>query len=333
MSRLIPICLGLVAACGSVTHSGSDDQGGTQQDPVPFKTGPYALVNHVDFTVEAILPAQAELVVATLRAISTNPAHAIVTIAGDAGVPAVGTLYGALPSVVTDKLEGWINDEIAKVKVGGKPVTDYAGEVAGLADLALSHFAVDSKLTIHGGTASHQITGLDLTPAGIAVTVPIGGLAGDLLTQEPTFTLANGGALTFGDQHFGLNYGEYAWQGLNAASRSLVGDDIRGALGKAINCPVVAHNVAAKCVVSVCVGHEAELTDICTGGLDAAVDLLHSRLAAFRLDVFHLASGAAILVDVDGDGLGDQITGGTWDAELNLGQGLRHTPATFDGGR
>ncbi|HET9621276.1 MAG TPA: hypothetical protein VFP84_07920 [Kofleriaceae bacterium] len=54
-------------------------------------------------------------------------------------------------------------------------------------------------------------------------------------------------------------------------------------------------------MLGVCVGPEAELSAICTGGLDAAVDLVHRRLAAFRLDVFHVASGHATLVDLDGD--------------------------------
>lgn len=332
MKRALALCL--VAACGaSPGASDTDDPVGTPENPVPFKTGPYQVVNSVDFTVEAILPAQAELVVSTLRALSTNPAHALITIADEAGVPAVGTLYGLIPGVIKDKLEGWINDEIAKVKIGGKPITDYAGEVAGLADLALTHFAVDSELTIHGGTATHRITALDLMPAGLPIKLPISGLAGDLLTQEPTVATGDAGALTLGDQHFGLNYGEYAWQGLNAASQDLFGADIRGALGHALNCPNLAHNVADKCVLAVCVGHEAELTSICEGGLDAIVNLVHDRLAAMRLDAFHLAAGQATLVDVDGDGVGDTITAGTWQAELNLGQGLRHTPATFTGTR
>jgi hypothetical protein len=332
MKRALAVCL--VAACGtSPGASDTHDPAGTPENPVPLETGPYQVVNSVDFTVEAILPAQAELVVSTLRALSTNPAHALITIADEAGVPAVGTLYGLIPGVIKDKLEGWINDEIAKVKLGGKPITDYAGEVAGLADLALTHFAVDSELTIHGETATHRITALDLMPAGLPIKLPIGGLAGDLLTQEPTVTVGAGGALTLGDQHFGLNYGEYAWQGLNAASQDLFGADIRGALGHAINCPNLAHNVANKCVLTVCVGHQTELTSICEGGLDAIVNLVHDRLAAMRLDVFHLAAGQATLVDDNGDGVGDTITAGTWQAELNLGQGLRHTPATFTGSR
>lgn len=331
MKRLL--ALGLLAGCGVVSSGSGDDPIGTPENPVPAKTGRYQLVNRVDFTVEAVLPAQAELVVSTLRALSTNPAHALITIADQAGVPAVGVLYGLIPGVIKDRLEGWINDEIAKVKINGKPVTEYAGQIAALADIALTHVAVDSELTVHGETATHRITGLDLSPAGLAVKLPISGLAGDLLTQEPDMALADAGALMLGDQHFGLNYGEYAWQGVEAASRALFGDGVRASLGHAINCPTIARNVASKCVLSVCVGHEAELTSICEGGLDAIVNFAHDRMAAMRLEALHLAAGQATLVDDDGDGVGDRITDGTWQAELNLGLGLRHTPATFTGTR
>jgi hypothetical protein len=327
----------LITGCGVSDPSGGGDDTrdpvGTPADPVAFKSGPYQLVTRVDFTVEAILPAQAELVVSTLRELSTNPAHALISLADDAGVPAVGTLYGVLPGPLADRLEGWINDEIAKIKIDGKPFTEYAAQPAALADTALTHFAVDSELTIHDETATHRLTALDLAPAGLDVKLPIGGLAGEVLTQETSVFVAGAGAVMLGEQHFGLNYGEYAWQGLEAASHVRLGAGVREALGDAIHCGTIAHSVAGKCVLGVCVGHEAELTSICEGGLDAAVDLAHDRMAAMRLEALHLASGQATLVDDDGDGVGDRITGGTWQAEMNLGLGLRHTPATFTGAR
>jgi hypothetical protein len=327
----------LLAGCGV---TGTDENGGpvgTPENPVPAKTGPYQLVSTVDFTVEAILPPQIEEVVVTLRGFSTNPAHALLDLAERRGVPAVGILRAALPGVLEDKLEGWINDEIAKVKIAGKPITAYAGQVAMLAEIALTQFAVDSELALDadgdGLTATHRITGLDLRPAGIAFRLPIGGLAGDILTQTPDLDVAEGGAMTLGDQHFGLNYGEYAWQGIEAASKLAFGGGVRQSLGSAINCPKLASSIADKCVLGVCVGHETELRSICDGGLDAVVDFAHDKLAAMRIDVLHLAEGRARLVDDDGDGVGDRITGGTWQAELNLGLGLRHAPASFEGTR
>lgn len=343
MKRLLALCL--IAGCGVSNPSGASDDpngtggadgtgdtggsGGTPVKPGPFKTDPYPIVNQVDITAEVFLPGQAELVVSTLRELSIDPAHALITIADEAGVPAVGTLYNLLPGILKDQLEGWINTEIAKVKINGVSITTYAGQIAGLADTALTHFTVDSELTFHGPTATHRITALDLTPTGINFKLPIGGLAGDLLSQDASVFLATNGTVKLGEQHFGLEYGEYAWEGLEAASLALFGGDIRGALGNAINCPNLAHNIADKCVFTVCVGHEAELTAICEGGLDAIVNFAHDRMAALRLDVLHLASGQGQLVDDNGDGAFDRITGGTWQAELNLGLGLRPTTASF----
>jgi hypothetical protein len=334
MKRALVLCL--IAGCGTSADSDSsntNDPVGTPENPQLAKVGPYQLVNQVDFTIEAVLPAQAELVVSTLRALSTNPARALVTVASEAGVPAVGTLYGLIPGPIKDRLEGWINDEVNKVQIAGKPVTAYAGQLAGLADTALTHFAVDSELTIHEHSATHRITALDLTPSGLPVRIAISGLAGDILTQEPSLEVGDRGELTFGDQHFGLNYGEYAWQAIEAVSISLFGTDVRDTLGHAVNCPNLASNVASKCFLAVCVGHASELTSICEGGLDAIVDLAHNRLADMRLDALHFASGTAVLVDADGDGVGDSIASGSWDAEMNLGLGLRHTPASFTGTR
>jgi hypothetical protein len=342
MKRLLALCL--IAGCGVSTPGASDDPngpggadgsgdaGGAGGNPFksgPFKTDPYPIVNQVDITAEVFLPGQAEIVVSTLRELSTDPAHALITLASAAGVPAVGTLYNLLPGIITDQLEGWINTEIAKVKINGVSITSYAGQIAGLADTALSHFTVDSELSFHDQIATHRITALDLTPTGINYKLPIGGLAGDLLSQDASVFLAKTGSVKLGEQHFGLEYGEYAWEGLDAASQALFGNDIRGALGNAINCPNLAHHIADKCIFTVCVGHQAELTAICEGGLDAIVNFAHDRMAALRLDVLHLASGQGQLVDDNGDGAFDRITGGTWQAELNLGLGLRPTTASF----
>ncbi|MFT3695295.1 MAG: hypothetical protein QM831_19335 [Kofleriaceae bacterium] len=336
----------LVAACTSSpssmdpgTPSGGDSDNpwgdGSQDNPVPQNPdkGPYAIQSKVDLTVEAILPQQAEAVVAALRDFSTNPAHALITLADQAGVPAVATLYSVIPGVIKDKLEGWVADEINKVKILGKPITEYAGDLAALADTALSNFSLDSNFLLAPNQATHTLTMLDLSPTGLDIKVPFTGLVADILTQTPDVTLNEGGNLAIGDEHFGLNYGEYAWQGINAIVKANTGSDIHDTLSNAMNCPHLAQQVASKCVLGVCVGHESELESICQGGVDALVNTVHAKFSDLRIDVFHFASGETRLVDDDGDGVADRMTEGTWDAEMNLGMGLRHTPATFTGSR
>jgi hypothetical protein len=329
--KLLAACL-LAAACGTSGPGGDGSGLGTPANPVPqgADKGAYQVTTKVDLTVEAVLPPQAELVVQTLRDFSKNPAHTLIDLAGQEGVPAVATLYDALPSQLTDKLEGWINTEVEKVEINGVPITTWAGDFAGVADTAFSQFNVDSSLAIDSDSATHTLTMLDFTPTGVLnVQIPISGLASDILTQHPSIVVNEGGAFAMGDQAFGLLFGEYAWNAVNAACKAEFGGDIRTTLGNAVNCAAVAHTIANKCVLGVCVGHESLVNEVCEGGLDAMVNVMHDRFAQLNLEALHYASGAAQLVDDDGDGVADRIVNGTWDAEMNLGLGLRHTPATF----
>jgi hypothetical protein len=321
-----------VGSVGSVGVDGTDL--GTPGNPDVAKTGPYKMTNHIDLTAEAVIPPEAEAWVSTLRTFSTNPARGLIQAADAAGVPALQALYDALPDQLTDKFEGWVNDQIANVQVAGHPITDYTAQVVAYFDIALTHFDVDSDFAIaDDGTTTHTLTRLDLSPTGLHFGVPIGGVAADILTQNPDLQISAGGALAIGEQHFGLNYGQYAWDTIEAMSTEIFGAGVREALGAAVNCPGVAHDIANKCVLGVCVGHEGTVKDICEGGLDALVGFAHDGLTSMRIEGLHLASGTATLVDDDGDGVGDRITDGTWEAELNLGMGLRHTPAQFEATR
>lgn len=339
MQRLLAISL-ITATAACASNEGVDDHGygeglGTPESPVPQgdDRAPYSVVSRVDFTVEAILPPQAELVVVTLRAFAENPARGLIDSADAAGVPAVKAIYDALPDILTDKLEGWINGEIAKIKINGRTLPQYAGEIAALAETALTQFNLDSTLAMQPGSATHTLTAIDFTPAGLDVEIPITGLAADMLTQHPTISVAEGGALGFGDQKFGLRFGEYAWQGVNAMSTKLFGANVRETLGKAVNCPTLAQTIASKCVLNACVGHKAELTAICNGGLDQIVGQVEARFAAYDIDAFRFKSGLARLVDDDQDGVADRIIDGKWDGEMNIGLGLRRAPATFTASR
>jgi hypothetical protein len=301
--------------------------------PAPVASGVYTVHTTVDLTAEAVLPEQMALAVSTLRDFSTHPAHTLLTLAQDAGVPAVGTLLAALPSSLEDRLEGFLDDRIAKLTINGTPITDYAGDIAGLAEVALTQFVLESELDIQGTRATHRLTALDLRPAGIEASLPLEAIPGDSLTQVTSVTQAADGSLAVGDQTFSLGYGEYAWRGIETASTTLFGQDLRATLGATVNCPVLAKAVAGTCLTFVCIGHETELRQICEAGLDEVVELAHDRIAAMTLVDLHLASGTATSADDDRDGRVDRLVNGVWQAELDLGAGPRHAPASFDAAR
>lgn len=315
---------------GSSTGGGSGmgSGSGSSAPLAPVASGTYKVRSDIDLTVELLLPTPAADMVQTLRDFSTHPAHTLFDLAEDAGVPAVGTIRDALPSYVEDKLEGWIDGEIANLSISGVPVTQVAGGVASLAETAFSQFALESELAITGDAATHTLTTVNLSPTGIMRSYSLAAIPDVVTTATPACSSSEG-ALSIGDHTYGLPYGEIVWQAMNDEMVASYGMDIRGALGAAIACPSLAQRIANKCVYSYCVGHAAELTSICERGLDEVVDRAHAKVAAMRIDALHFAAGSAQLGDEDGDGLAETLDAGTWDAELNAGLGLRHVPATF----
>ena len=150
----------LLATSGCVLHSSPDDSDDSENatSSTPVAQGEYQVTSTVEITIEALLPEPAANLVETLRTFSTNPGHAMFDAAQDAGVPAVGTIRSALPSYLEDKLEGWINTEVAKMTVDGLPVTQLAANVVSYAETSLTTVAVDSELTFSAGTATHRLT-------------------------------------------------------------------------------------------------------------------------------------------------------------------------------
>jgi len=296
--------------------------------PPPVAAGSYQVTSKIDVTAEAILPEPAEQLVVTLRDFSVEPAHTLIDLADEAGVPAIGELRALLPDVLENKLEDWLDEEIAKVEIGGVPVTALAGEVAALAQTVLTRFELDSELVIVGANATHRLTAIDLAPAGIQTRIAL-----DVEISASTTATSRSGSLSIGDHRFGLAYGEYLWRATDAAIAARYGAGIREAIGSAVNCPHVAETIANKCVFGLCVGHADLLEELCEAGLDEVVEIAHDKFAELRFDALHFSAGRARLIDRSGDGIADALADGVWTAEINAGFGLRPVPATFAAAR
>jgi len=300
--------------------------------PVPVPGGLYQVTTQLDLTIEALLPEPAEQLVVTLRNFSQHPAHTLIDLADAAGVPAVAELRAALPDALESRLEGWIDDELAKVRWAGAPLTQRAAEMAALAETTLTQVALHSELDLDLATgtatgaaqlASHRLTSLDFHPAGLDVVLPLAALPGDVTTATAARTVSPT-ALALGDHQFGLAYGEYAWRALEATCTTTYGAPLRAAIGAAVSCPTIASRLASKCILGVCVGHTAALTELCERGLDEVVNRARAKITAVRFTALHLAAGTATAADG-----ADRLTAGVWTAEINAGQGLRPAPATF----
>jgi hypothetical protein len=321
----------LLLATGCLTLGAPDPDaphGTGTTSPPPTASGAFQVRSELDLTVEAILPERAAGAVQTLRAFSTHPARTLFDLAEDAGVPAVGTIRSALPGLLEDRLEGWIDGELAKLTLNGVSVPQLAGSIAAIAETALTQFAIDSELALGDGTATHTLTTLDLAPAGLDVRYALAPLPAQIVTATAASSTRHA-TLEVGDHGYALAYGEYAWRAVDDTLRAQHGLGIRDALGAAVGCPALASKIASTCYLGYCVGHEAELTQICERGLDEVVERARAKVVAMRFDALRFAAGTATLVDDDRDGQADRLIGGVWTAQINAGMGLRHAPATF----
>lgn len=334
-----------LAPCALVCASCLSDGGAGDEDvavgPPPGITvsGGYALVSPMDLTVGAVLPAPIADYVDVLRQLRDDPGNAFFDLLEDAGVPLVSELRAVLPDSLESKVGGWISDAITA------PFRDEIDLVLDLADTALARFELVSELDLPAPDragrclATHTLRAVRFRVDGrdVDIASPVG-LAS---RADATIGRGSGGAdasLTLGSHAFGLAYGDLAYQLLERVAEERYGTTLRGALGELADCPGVAAEVAAKCILSVCVGHKAELEALCEKGLDKAIEKLREELGGLRFDAVSFAGGTAAMYDVRADGGGedgalDRIAGGVWTASLNLGQGPRSVPATFTGAR
>lgn len=298
--------------------------------------GTYQLASVLDVEAQQLFPATAYDAMLILEGLRDRPAQTLFDLAEDAGVPAVGTIRDALPAAVESRLYGWIDGRIRTVTTGDGNIAQVIDTVLGVCHADIAELRLGSQLTIAGDTASHRLDTVELEVQGRALAYDIAPLAaiGAELDVAVDAACAADGALTIGAHGFSFPYGKIAWQATEDSVRARYGRDLRTLLGDQVNCPAMAAAVADECYWGYCVGHEAELEQICEAGLDRAVAEIKGRVEAATVQPIALDAGAATLTDGHiTDGIASHVETGTWTARLDLGQGLRPSPATFTGER
>ena len=290
---------------------------GTPENPVPAD-GTYAAQTRVQLAHD--MP-QVTMAIANLTAFSQAGGR---TLLARAGSPA---WVSALPSTLRAGLEGYIDAELDKVKVGTRTLRQVAGELATISQTVMTTFTLESSLSITPTSVVHSLMDLNFTPSNLDIVIPVGGLNADDILQHPVASVGIGGALTIGEQRFALAFGNHAWQAINLASSNLYSGDVSVLTG--VDCSAVSRAVAAKCVSGACVGHASELETVCKSGLTSLVGDLRSQVTPIEIGDVHLVSGTARLVDDGHDGVADRIVDGRWTAETDVGQGAHAATATF----
>ena len=293
---------------------------GTPDSPLPHPQ-PYVVRSRVSVELGITDVTSA---IATLQGFSQHGGTTL--LAENQDLPSV-TALNALPSTLRSKLDGWIDVELDKQKLGTLTARAAVGQIATIADSVANNVVIESMLSISPSGAIHTLNDLAFEPLSLDVVVPIGGLMGDVLDQKPSATVAAAGSLTFGDQKFALAFGSHAWQAIELATTQTFGSGIES-IAK-LDCNAVAQSVAARCVSSTCVGHASDLLAVCQQGLTAMVEQLRGSLTPVVLDSLHFASGTAKLVDDNKDGYADRILDGTWNAEIDDGMGAHASQIAF----
>ncbi len=325
--------------------------------PPPVSEGTYELTSRFDVTADALLPTTAYDAVTTLEDFRERPADTMITLLDAAGVPLVRTVMDALPSQLQAQLTGWIDDYIETAVFQDQPAIAVVDEILAVANTTLTQFELVSELELSNSPDAeqpapirHQLQALRFPDAGLEEPIAIPALGPFTDTQSQawidtgTDIAAADAHLTVDSHGFGLPYGEYAYQATEAVITQRYGVGIRALLGTAIDCPALAADVSSRCVLDLCVGHEADLEAICEQGLDAVVAELQASFEAYRFDAIALHSGEAEMWDAQPNATAgatidptaghiDFMHAGQWQASIDAGMGPRELPAAFTGVR
>jgi len=303
-------------------------------DPTPEPDQPtlapsYDLVTAVDVEASVALPQPVYDAVDLLRGLRDAPGETLFDLAEAAGVPAVDTIRDALPSSLESKLYGWIDGYVQQVTTGDGPVALVIDGIVDASEHVLGRCELTSTLVLDGGLATHHLDTIGFDALGVTASYDLADVPSVIVEDAAPYAVEDA-RLAIGAHAFGLPYGELALRAIEDALVATRGTDLRGTLGALIDCPALAATVASKCVLGVCVGHEAQLEAVCDGALDYAVGELRDRFDEARFDALALHAGTATMLDVDDDGRAELLRGGVWTAELDAGLGPRPAPATFE---
>ncbi len=259
--RAFALCVTAVAgACGGPERPAQATSEALAR-VAPSLDGTYHLTSTLAVEAGALVPTRAGAALAALADLRAHPAHTLIALAEEGGVPAVGTLRGALPGALASRLEGWIDARIAATPTGAGTLPDVIDGVLAVWRTEVSSIGLGSRLRIAPGGSRHRLDTVALVVGGRSQTVEVAPLVGvgAVLDVPVVVTTGERGHLALGAHAFALPYGAIAWRAAEDLVTARYGHDLRGALGAQLDCDGLAAAVASRCALRVCVGHADEL--------------------------------------------------------------------------
>jgi hypothetical protein len=331
---------------------------GPDGQPIPPKLdGTYELSNQFDLTSAGIFPDMVNDTLSSLSNFREHPTQTLVDLMDAANVPVAPQVLNAIPSLIRDQVFGFIDDHVFKSLYDKVPVTkQITGILDDLASIAtkfevVSILDVPEPNEIGDARGTHQLTGVAYTWNAKRTVIN----APDVLTQfelknvklnavplEKLNAQLETGRLAIGDSAYAIPIGSFAVAGADALAKDKFGaKDLRDAIGMVVDCEALAKDVASRCIDpvgpgKVCVGHESEIENLCSTGLDVLVGVLKGQIKRLDLPALHLKDGTAKMWDAPTpggavDAVVDRIDTGFWTA--GVGPDDKPVLATFTGKR
>jgi hypothetical protein len=313
-----------LAACGPSAVTPSDappDASTIPKSPV----GSFAITGVLDLQT---LPPPADALVAELDGATDSPADPAQFLCDQLVAQLPSSWQSIAATVADDVVAPYLETELDEV------APDFADGIralaAGFGNLAHHAQTSESLVVEPGGYATRTITGVAYSDVQIDFSSE--GMADAIASTTVTLDLT--GALAIGASSLDLPYGRLLRLGFDRAVVPNVvfgADDLADALAQLVDCDSLGELFAAK----VGVGSVSLYSTACQAGMIALATEFYDRLATIDTSPFQLAAtGTAVGVDLDGDGVMDRIDDGVWTGTSSYdGTAAPLVGATFTGTR
>lgn len=313
---------------------GDDDVGGAVEDGLSR----WQLTSDFDLTVTAAIPGS-NSALELLLDFNESPSRAIIALIKDVPGGDVVAFIDALPGFLKDRVYDWIDDAILGVEIAGVPVADRLNEVAEIIDALATDAKLASQLEVEAiaddgdAPARHRIEAVTFAYMNLSTTVTRGQVPEAAVTMTPLTATRAGTLLTLTMHELGLPLGAFATIALDYMLEARFGVEggVEGVFESLVPCDTFAAEVAGKCALGACVGHEAELMTMCTLGLSVVGNEIEKRLHALTYGI--RLEGTATLSDLDANAFPDALSDGVWDGEIQTGPLHEDLPGTYVGSR
>ncbi len=318
--------------------------------------GTYRITTQVPVNALLLAPAQVADFIRLIKGLRDEPAKTFFSVLDAAGLKHVDDLYAVLPSILQDEVDDAINDYLNGKRKNDTAFARSEDELIANAEKAFTHFQIITDLNINPEDSvpmRHRFRGLGYTftvkgksLSFEAIDNPFLNLSAGLVVSDvpvqATYspqTKGHATLLTLKDHAFGMPFGRFMWDALEALHDSTTGRTLREELAMQVNCDALGSSVANTCVGFVCIGNKAKVRVLCEDALDQILKQSREKFVSMGFEAMTFHEGevqlARLITASPHPDLGlkhaTHLRHGLWDLDLDYGSKPRKTVSTFTG--